>query len=77
MLLHVYRNTAYRSEIALFRAHGVTAIEAEPVEVSDDVELLFMVEHVDAAPSFHANSATAMHMLRSDGAVALTQLAIV
>lgn len=41
---HVYLTKAYRSEIALFRAEGVTAINAEQVGAPADTRRFWRVE---------------------------------
>lgn len=77
MLLHVYGNTAYRSEMALFRAHGVTATEAEPVSVDDSACALYLVEHDEGAPGFYTDGIAALEAFRRRGGVRLAQLAVV
>ena len=46
MLIHVYDRRAYRSELALYRAEGVTATEAVQAEVPDGTEHVYRVSAV-------------------------------
>jgi hypothetical protein len=76
MNLHVYGNTAYRCELSLFRAHRVSAVEAELVEIEDGTRHLFRVEVADVVPRFVTDAVQAMAMFRQDGGLQLTEVII-
>lgn len=70
---HVYGHRAYRSEIALYRAEGVTAAEAEQISAPADTAWLCRVE-LDSEPdlitddyeaAWRAFQENAAHALRS------------
>lgn len=43
MIVHVYGSKGYRSELDLYRAEGVTAVEAAPVMVGECCSKLFRI----------------------------------
>lgn len=77
MFLLAYGDQAYRSELSLFRARGVAASEAEPVEVADDACALFRVDLGDGAPVFCTDPHAALATYAGLGGWGITQLVIV
>jgi len=66
MLRHIYVDSAYRSELDLFKNAKVSAIEAEQIEVPADTKSVFRIE-TNSGTRFTACPTSAWNVFKNEG----------